>query len=126
MYLGRDERCPHPTGTSPAPGEDNHPEPHQTLWTLPPCSPSLADLGVNMYYSPGVLLVNDSSITAVFDGAISVSISAVSGMLNTVCSLPDRYRNSTKGLLGEDFWHGCRARVQSPLPTSKQAGKHWV
>ncbi|NXW91425.1 MUC4 protein, partial [Alopecoenas beccarii] len=58
------------------------------------------DLGANMYYSPGVLLVNDSSITAIFDGAISVSISAVSGILSMVCSLPDRYRNSTKGLLG--------------------------
>ncbi|KAK2538455.1 mucin-4 [Columba guinea] len=58
------------------------------------------DLGADVYYSPGVLLVNDSSITAIFDGAISISISAVSGILSMVCSLPDQYRNSTKGLLG--------------------------
>lgn len=94
------------------------------VWTLPLCFPSLADMGAEVYYSPGVLLVNTSSIMAVFDGAIAVSISAASGILSVVCSLPDRYRNSTKGLLGEDFWHHCRARVQSPLPTLKQAGKH--
>ncbi|XP_009321873.1 PREDICTED: mucin-4 [Pygoscelis adeliae] len=58
------------------------------------------DMGAKVYYSPGVLLVNASSVTAVFDGAIAVSISAVSGILSVVCSLPDRYRNSTKGLLG--------------------------
>ncbi|XP_019328413.1 PREDICTED: mucin-4 [Aptenodytes forsteri] len=58
------------------------------------------DMGAEVYYSPGVLLVNASSVTAVFDGAIAVSISAVSGILSVVCSLPDRYRNSTKGLLG--------------------------
>ena len=95
------------------------------LWTLPLCSPSLADMGAEVYYSRGVLLVNASSVTAVFDGAIAVSISATSRMLSVVCSLPDQYRNSTKGLLGEDFWHRCRARVQSPLPILKQAGKHW-
>ncbi|XP_056214848.1 mucin-4 [Falco biarmicus] len=58
------------------------------------------DMSAEVYYSPGVLLVNTSSITAIFDGAIAVSISANSGILSVVCSLPDRYRNSTKGLLG--------------------------
>lgn len=80
-------------------------------WTLPLCSPSLADMGAEVYYSPGVLLVNASSITAVFDGAIAITISAISRILTVVCSLPDQYRNSTKGLLGEDLWHCCRARV---------------
>ncbi|NWX09814.1 MUC4 protein, partial [Caloenas nicobarica] len=75
------------------------------------------DLGADMYYSPGVLLVNDSSITAIFDGAISVSISAVSGILSMVCSLPDRYRNSTKGLLG--VWdHDPADDFQMPNGTS--------
>ncbi|NXP51085.1 MUC4 protein, partial [Heliornis fulica] len=58
------------------------------------------DMDASVYYSPGVLLVNGSSITAIFDGGIAVSISATSGILNVVCSLPDQYFNSTKGLLG--------------------------
>ncbi|XP_071668779.1 mucin-4 isoform X3 [Patagioenas fasciata] len=75
------------------------------------------DLGADVYYSPGVLLVNDSSITAIFDGAISISISAVSGILSMVCNLPDRYRNSTKGLLG--VWdHDPADDFQMPNGTS--------
>nr|XP_009929544.1 PREDICTED: mucin-4 [Opisthocomus hoazin] len=58
------------------------------------------DMAAEVYYSPGILLVNASSITAIFDGAIAVSISATSGILSVVCSMPDQYRNSTKGLLG--------------------------
>uniref|UniRef100_A0A8B9ED40 Mucin-4 n=1 Tax=Anser cygnoides TaxID=8845 RepID=A0A8B9ED40_ANSCY len=53
-----------------------------------------------VHYSPGVLLVNAASVTATFDGTVSISISASAGLLSAVCSLPDRYRNSTKGLLG--------------------------
>lgn len=73
----------------------------QPCMDLSLCSPSLADLGDEVYYSPGVLLVNASSATAVFDGTIAVSVSATSGMLSVVCSLPDWYHNSTRGLLGE-------------------------
>ncbi|NWH74563.1 MUC4 protein, partial [Piaya cayana] len=58
------------------------------------------DMGAEVHYSPGVLLVNSSSITAVFDGAVAVSVSAASGILSMVCSLPNQYHNSTKGLLG--------------------------
>ncbi|KFZ63803.1 Mucin-4, partial [Podiceps cristatus] len=58
------------------------------------------DMGAEVYYSPGVLLVNGSSVMAIFDGAIAVSISATSRILSVVCSLPDRYCNGTKGLLG--------------------------
>ncbi|XP_059678847.1 mucin-4 [Gavia stellata] len=75
------------------------------------------DMGAKVYYSPGVLLVNASSITAVFDGAITVSISAASGILSVVCSLPDQYRNSTKGLLG--VWdHDPADDFQMPNSTS--------
>ncbi|XP_049658495.1 mucin-4 [Accipiter gentilis] len=75
------------------------------------------DMGAEVYYSPGVLLVNASSITAVFDGAIAVSISAASRILSVVCSLPDRYRNSTKGLLG--VWdHDPTDDFQMPNGTS--------
>ncbi|XP_040469503.1 mucin-4 [Falco naumanni] len=75
------------------------------------------DMSAEVYYSPGVLLVNTSSITAVFDGAIAVSISANSGILSVVCSLPDRYRNSTKGLLG--VWdHDPADDFQMPNGTS--------
>uniref|UniRef100_A0A8B9RXB5 Mucin-4 n=1 Tax=Accipiter nisus TaxID=211598 RepID=A0A8B9RXB5_9AVES len=75
------------------------------------------DMGAEVYYSPGVLLVNASSIMAVFDGAIAVSISAASRILSVVCSLPDRYRNSTKGLLG--VWdHDPADDFQMPNGTS--------
>uniref|UniRef100_A0A669PTH8 Mucin 4, cell surface associated n=1 Tax=Phasianus colchicus TaxID=9054 RepID=A0A669PTH8_PHACC len=58
------------------------------------------DMDAEVYYSPGVLLVNTSSITAIFDGTISISVSASSGMLSVVCSLLEQYHNGTKGLLG--------------------------
>ncbi|XP_066049485.1 mucin-4 [Chamaea fasciata] len=75
------------------------------------------DLGDEVYYSPGVLLVNASSVTAVFDGTIAVSVSATSGMLSVVCSLPDWYRNSTRGLLG--VWdHDPADDFQMPNGTS--------
>uniref|UniRef100_A0A8D0F2I4 Mucin-4 n=1 Tax=Strix occidentalis caurina TaxID=311401 RepID=A0A8D0F2I4_STROC len=75
------------------------------------------DMDAEVYYSPGVLLVNVSSVTAIFDGAIAVSISAASGILSMVCSLPDWYRNSTKGLLG--VWdHDPADDFQMPNGTS--------
>lgn len=81
-------------------------------------------MDAEVYYSPGVLLVNTSSITAVFDGTISISISASSGMLSAVCSLLEQYHNGTRGLLGEDpasipsllLQHCCRARDKVPVP----------
>ncbi|KAF4796041.1 mucin 4, cell surface associated [Turdus rufiventris] len=75
------------------------------------------DLGDEVYYSPGVLLVNASSVTAVFDGSVAVSVSATSGMLSVVCSLPAWYRNSTRGLLG--VWdHDPADDFQMPNGTS--------
>ncbi|POI24989.1 hypothetical protein CIB84_011262 [Bambusicola thoracicus] len=82
------------------------------------------DMDAEVYYSPSVLLVNTSSITAVFDGTISISVSASSGMLSAVCSLLEQYRNGTRGLLGEDsasipsplLQHRCRARGKVPFP----------
>uniref|UniRef100_A0A8C9ETB9 MUC4 protein n=1 Tax=Pavo cristatus TaxID=9049 RepID=A0A8C9ETB9_PAVCR len=65
-----------------------------------PSVSSFADMNAEVYYSPSVLLVNTSSITAIFDGTISISISASSGMLSAVCSLLEQYRNGTRGLLG--------------------------
>ncbi|KAI1235901.1 Mucin-4, partial [Lamprotornis superbus] len=75
------------------------------------------DLRDEVYYSPGVLLVNASSVTAVFDGTIAVSVSATSGILSVLCSLPDWYRNSTRGLLG--VWdHDPADDFQMPNGTS--------
>ncbi|OWK62249.1 Mucin-4 [Lonchura striata] len=86
-------------------------------WTLPLCFPSLADLDDGIYYSPGVLLVNTSSVTAVFDGTIAVSVSATSGILSVVCSLPNWYCTSTRGLLG--VWdHDPADDFQMPNGTS--------
>ncbi|XP_072789576.1 mucin-4 isoform X2 [Taeniopygia guttata] len=75
------------------------------------------DLGDGIYYSPGVLLVNASSVMAIFDGTISVSVSATSGILSVVCSLPNWYCNSTRGLLG--VWdHDPADDFQMPNGTS--------
>uniref|UniRef100_A0A8C3MIF9 Uncharacterized protein n=1 Tax=Geospiza parvula TaxID=87175 RepID=A0A8C3MIF9_GEOPR len=75
------------------------------------------DLGDEVYYSPGVLLVNASSVTAVLDGSVAVSVSATSGILSVLCSLPDGYRNSTSGLLG--VWdHDPADDFQMPNGTS--------
>ncbi|XP_010083669.1 PREDICTED: mucin-4 [Pterocles gutturalis] len=75
------------------------------------------DMDAEVYYSPGVLLVNDYSVTAIFDGAIAIAISAASGILSVVCSLPDRYHNGTKGLLG--VWdHDPTDDFQMPNGTS--------
>ncbi|XP_068020042.1 mucin-4 [Melanerpes formicivorus] len=76
------------------------------------------DMDAEVYYSPGILLVNSSSSSmAVFDGAIAVSISANFGILSVVCSLPSQYRNSTKGLLG--VWdHDPTDDFQMPNGTS--------
>ncbi|NXI71209.1 MUC4 protein, partial [Anseranas semipalmata] len=75
------------------------------------------DMGAEVHYSPGVLLVNASSITATFDGTIAISVSANSGILSVVCSLPNQYRNGTKGLLG--VWdHNPADDFQMPNGTS--------
>ncbi|NXD71354.1 MUC4 protein, partial [Eolophus roseicapillus] len=75
------------------------------------------DMGAEVYYSPGVLLVNAASVMAVFDGAIAISISAASRILSVVCSLPNQYHNSTKGLLG--VWdHDPADDFQMPNGTS--------
>uniref|UniRef100_H0ZH21 Mucin-4 n=1 Tax=Taeniopygia guttata TaxID=59729 RepID=H0ZH21_TAEGU len=75
------------------------------------------DLLLNAKCIPGVLLVNTSSVTAVFDGTISVSVSATSGILSVVCSLPNWYCNSTRGLLG--VWdHDPADDFQMPNGTS--------
>lgn len=92
--------------------------------TWAPSVSSFADMGAEVYYSPSVLLVNTSSITAIFDGTISISVSASSGMLSAVCSLLEQYRNGTRGLLGEDsasipsplLQHRCRAGGKVPFP----------
>lgn len=116
--------------TSPPRIQRHHFGPRLT-WALPLCSSPLADMGAEVHYSPGVLLVNSSSVTATFDGTVSVSISASAGLLSVVCSLPDRYHNTTKGLLGEgtNGWataasfllqQGRRARAQGPLPTPRR------
>lgn len=93
-------------------------------------------MGAEVHYSPGVLLVNTSSITATFDGTVSISISASAGLLSVVCSLPDRYHNTTKGLLGEGTtsWataasfllqHGRRARCKVPFPPQSGWKRLW-
>ncbi|OCT80638.1 hypothetical protein XELAEV_18027451mg [Xenopus laevis] len=46
------------------------------------------------------LLVKNDSITATFGGLISVSVSAYSGIMNAITSLPLQFSGKTQGLLG--------------------------
>ncbi|XP_057593810.1 mucin-4 [Hippopotamus amphibius kiboko] len=53
----------------------------------------------------GVVLTRaGSEVSAAFDGAVTVSVVALSGVLHASCSLPQAYRGRTEGLLG--FWNG--------------------
>ncbi|XP_039569786.1 mucin-4 isoform X2 [Passer montanus] len=68
------------------------------------------------------VLLNNETIQfsysqAIFDGTIAVSVSASSGILSVVCSLPHWYCNSTRGLLG--VWdHDPADDFQMPNGTS--------
>ncbi|XP_018417073.1 PREDICTED: mucin-4 [Nanorana parkeri] len=48
----------------------------------------------------GVFFLKNDSITATFEGVLSVSVSQYFGMLTAVSSLPSQFINKTKGLLG--------------------------
>ncbi|XP_040205585.1 uncharacterized protein LOC120936885 [Rana temporaria] len=50
--------------------------------------------------TPNVFLLKNDSITATFEGILSVSVSEYSGMFSAVSSLPDQFLGKTKGLLG--------------------------
>ncbi|KAM9316126.1 uncharacterized protein PAF06_007094 [Gastrophryne carolinensis] len=50
--------------------------------------------------NPTVFLLKNETITATFEGVLSVSVSAYYGMLSAVSSLPSQFINKTKGLLG--------------------------
>ncbi|XP_069582811.1 mucin-4-like [Ranitomeya imitator] len=55
--------------------------------------------------NPSVFLRYDDSITATFGGLLSVSVSAYSGILNAIISLPSQFLNKTQGLLGLWNWN---------------------
>ncbi|KAB1283414.1 Mucin-4 [Camelus dromedarius] len=53
----------------------------------------------------GVIMTrNGSMVSANFDGAVTVSVIALSNILHASCSLPEEYQNHTEGLMG--FWNG--------------------
>ncbi|PIO31179.1 hypothetical protein AB205_0046460 [Aquarana catesbeiana] len=50
--------------------------------------------------NPTVFLLKNDSITATFEGILSVSVSQYSGMFSAVSNLPNEFLGKTKGLLG--------------------------
>ncbi|XP_069476266.1 mucin-4-like [Ambystoma mexicanum] len=59
------------------------------------------DMDADVYNSAGLLLIRgNSSVTAMFDGMLSLSVSTSFGILSAITSLPTRYINKTSGLLG--------------------------
>ncbi|CAJ0955889.1 unnamed protein product [Ranitomeya imitator] len=58
------------------------------------------EVDINDTNSAVFLKSNNSTITATFEGSLSVQVSAQSNMLTAVSSLPSSFLNNTKGLLG--------------------------
>ncbi|XP_029472059.1 mucin-4 [Rhinatrema bivittatum] len=58
------------------------------------------DMETEIYNGEKILLIKNISITAVFEGNVSVSVSASNGILSGSSSLPSHYINKTVGLLG--------------------------
>ncbi|KAL6052821.1 hypothetical protein STEG23_013496 [Scotinomys teguina] len=62
---------------------------------------SHTDEDLPIFNTTGVLMTqNGSQVSATFDGTVSISVSALSNILHASSSLPEEYRNHTKGLLG--------------------------
>ncbi|NIG60292.1 mucin-4-like [Pontoporia blainvillei] len=61
--------------------------------------------GQEMFNTSGVVMTrNGSVVSANFDGAVTISVIALSNILHASCSLPEEYQNRTEGLMG--FWNG--------------------
>ncbi|XP_072000223.1 uncharacterized protein [Engystomops pustulosus] len=91
------------------------------------------DALINNSYS-SVFLINDGSITATFEGLISISVSAYSGILNAITSLPNQFFNKTQGLLGvwnqnmnDEFMRpdGSYISIKSTADDIYHFGKTW-
>ncbi|XP_051047574.1 mucin-4 [Phodopus roborovskii] len=62
---------------------------------------SQTDEGLPMFNTTGILLThNGSQVSASFDGTVAISVIALSNILHASTSLPEEYRNHTRGLLG--------------------------
>ncbi|ELK38052.1 Mucin-4 [Myotis davidii] len=54
-----------------------------------------------IFNTTGVIMTrNGSLVTASLDGTVIISVTALSNILHTSCSLPEEYRDRTEGLLG--------------------------
>ena len=64
--------------------------------------------GQETFNTTGVVMTrNGSLVSASFDGTVTISVTALSNILHASCSLPEEYRNSTEGLLGEKQTRLC-------------------
>nr|ADF57181.1 mucin 4 transcript variant 4 [Sus scrofa] len=61
--------------------------------------------GQEMFNTSGVIMIrNGSTVSASFDGAVTISVIALAQILHASCGLPKEYQNHTEGLMG--FWNG--------------------
>ncbi|KAF3827462.1 hypothetical protein GH733_002948 [Mirounga leonina] len=57
--------------------------------------------GLEIFNTTGIIMTrNGSLVSATFDGTVTISVTALTNILHTSCSLPEEYRNCTEGLLG--------------------------
>lgn len=60
---------------------------------------------------------NGSTVSANFDGAVTISVIAISNILHASCSLPEEYQNHTEGLMGKEQAGACLCRGSSDPPS---------
>lgn len=85
-----------------------------------PGSPSVSPRpGRETFNSTGVTVTRAGSVvSAAFDGAVAVSVRALSNILHASCGLPAEYRGRTEGLLGEKLAPPCPGRRGRDLSAS--------
>lgn len=87
------------------------PRPPQVLGRRVPApgSPSVSPRpGQETFNTTGVTVTRaGSEVSAAFDGAVAVSVRALSNILHASCGLPAEYRQRTEGLLGEKQGRPC-------------------
>lgn len=85
-------------------------------WLLHHLPPHL--LGQEMFNTSGVIMIrNGSTVSASFDGAVTISVIALAQILHASCGLPKEYQNHTEGLMGKERAGPCLCSTSSdPQP----------
>ena len=94
-------------------------------WLFPHLSPNIP--GQEMFNTSGVVMTrNGSMVSANFDGAVTISVIALSNILHASCSLPEEYQNRTEGLMGKEQAGACLCSRSSEPPARKHLHLQWA